>query len=391
MVKRAVTLAATVGGMILVTVPTPAQARLSPADAPSAAALADIPPSYLALYTAAAHTCQGLPWQVLAGIGSVESDHGRSTAPDVHGPTGYISAQGPMQFEPATFAEYAVNADRGHPVSPYDPADAIYSAARMLCASGAAGGSQAGLAQAIFAYNHAGWYVNEVLNQAQHYSGAVAQPLPARRPAPTVKPAPAPSAAPAAAEAARPAKPVRPVRPAHRVRPPEPAGSAQPPRPSSSPRTPEPPRSAQSPLPVRSTLPPRAAGTLPTCVPSQARVKDAVASGQFYGSFTVTKDGHYVINVHVIGPAKPDSLPTCTGPGDEQIITGTVPEWAEPPSPDQGAVSPPVPPTLSPAPSETPLPPETPVTPPASASPSPFPSAAATPSLATSPPSPGPS
>jgi len=49
-------------------------------------------------------------------------------------------AEGPMQFEPATFAEYAVRADRGARLTPYDPADAIFTAARMLCADGAARG-----------------------------------------------------------------------------------------------------------------------------------------------------------------------------------------------------------------------------------------------------------
>ena len=51
---------------------------------PSQAAAADIPANYLALYQAAAATCPGLDWTVLAGIGSAESDHGRSTLPGVH-------------------------------------------------------------------------------------------------------------------------------------------------------------------------------------------------------------------------------------------------------------------------------------------------------------------
>ena len=87
-----------------------------------------------------------------------------------------------MQFLPATFGEFAVDADPAQPVSPYDPADAIYTAARMLCADGARGGSPAGINQAIFAYNHAGWYVAEVLSWAARYaspgSSATAAPLP---------------------------------------------------------------------------------------------------------------------------------------------------------------------------------------------------------------------
>lgn len=45
-----------------------------------------------------------------------------------------------MQFEPATFAEYAVRADRSAKLTPYNPADAIFTAARMLCADGASSG-----------------------------------------------------------------------------------------------------------------------------------------------------------------------------------------------------------------------------------------------------------
>ena len=55
-------------------------------------------------------TCPGLPWAVLAGIGEVESDHGQSTRAGVHSGANYAGAEGPMQFEPATFAQYAVNA-----------------------------------------------------------------------------------------------------------------------------------------------------------------------------------------------------------------------------------------------------------------------------------------
>ena len=92
----------------------------------------------------------------------MESDDGRSRARGVHRGRNRKGAEGPMQFEPATFAEYAVRADRGARLSPYDPADAIFTAARMLCADGAARGPR-GLRWAIFAYNHACWYVRDVL------------------------------------------------------------------------------------------------------------------------------------------------------------------------------------------------------------------------------------
>jgi cell wall-associated NlpC family hydrolase len=149
---------------------TPSTAASDLADSPSAVALADIPPAYLALYLDAARTCVGLPWGVLAGIGTVESDNGQSDAPGVHSGANFAGAEGPMQFEPATFTEYAVDADPSVPLSVYDPTDAIYTAAAMLCANGAASGTQAGISQAVFAYNHSQAYVADVLAWAARYS-----------------------------------------------------------------------------------------------------------------------------------------------------------------------------------------------------------------------------
>ena len=154
-----------------------------PGGEPNALARASIPADYLTWYIGAAQTCQGLPWPVLAGIGKVESNHGQSDLPGVHAGANAAGAEGPMQFLPATFGEFAVDADPAQPVRPYDPADAIYTAARMLCADGARGGSPVGIDQAIFAYNHASWYVTEVLSWATRYaspgSSATAAPLPA--------------------------------------------------------------------------------------------------------------------------------------------------------------------------------------------------------------------
>jgi cell wall-associated NlpC family hydrolase len=147
-----------------------ANASTSLASGPSVLALSDIPASYLVLFMGAAQTCPGLPWAVLAGIGKVESDDGQSTAPGVHSGANYAGAEGPMQFEPPTFAQYAVDADPGSTLSPYDPADAIYTAAAMLCANGAASGMAAGVQQAIFAYNHSRAYVSQVVAWATRYS-----------------------------------------------------------------------------------------------------------------------------------------------------------------------------------------------------------------------------
>lgn len=155
--------------------PAPAAAKLTaPAGlsglsgAATAAAEALIPAGYLVLYQDAAQTCPGLPWSVLAAIGTVESDNGKSDLPGVHSGVNSAGAEGPMQFEPATFARYAAGPDK--PLSPYDPADAVYTAASFLCSAGARGGSAAGIEQAVFAYNHAQWYVSEVMTQARAYA-----------------------------------------------------------------------------------------------------------------------------------------------------------------------------------------------------------------------------
>jgi soluble lytic murein transglycosylase-like protein len=118
---------------------------------------------YLALYKAAAPTCPGLPWTVLAAIGQVESGHGRNPS------TSSAGAMGPMQFEPATFSAYAVDGDHDGKADIMDPADAIYTAAHYLCANGG-GSSSAGLSSAVFHYNHAGWYVAMVLKLAGMYA-----------------------------------------------------------------------------------------------------------------------------------------------------------------------------------------------------------------------------
>jgi membrane-bound lytic murein transglycosylase B len=126
-----------------------------------------LPPSaeYLRLYKGAATTCPGLSWTVLAAIGQVESGHGRNDS------TSSAGAEGPMQFEPATFAAYAVDGNHDGVKSIMDPADAIYTAAHYLCANGA-GRGPGPLNNAIFHYNHAVWYVQMVLKLANMYATA---------------------------------------------------------------------------------------------------------------------------------------------------------------------------------------------------------------------------
>jgi hypothetical protein len=134
----------------------------------SARARADIPPRYLALYLRAAARYD-LDWTILAGIGKVECDHGRDPDPSCtrEGAVNSAGAGGPMQFLAATFAQYGVRAEGSGAPDRWSPADAIYSAANYLRASGA----PADYRRAIFAYNHAGWYVAEVERWAAIYRG----------------------------------------------------------------------------------------------------------------------------------------------------------------------------------------------------------------------------
>jgi NlpC/P60 family len=145
---------------------------------PSASAQEDIPPQLLPVYQTAADSCPGLPWAVLAAIGKVESDHGRSTAAGVHAGANFAGAAGPMQIGIGgkagdTFAGYAVDADGGG-ASVYSPADAIFTAANYLCRNGAAQGRD--VAGAVFAYNHADWYVTKVLAIASTYAASEGLP-----------------------------------------------------------------------------------------------------------------------------------------------------------------------------------------------------------------------
>ena len=130
-----------------------------------------IPPDWLPLYRQAAGTCPGLSWSVLAAIGTIESDSGQSTAPGVRSGSNSAGAEGSMQFEPATFAAYAIVGPGGaQPASPYDRTDAVYTAAALLCANGA--GSPATLSVAITDYNHSSIYVDTVLTLALAFGEA---------------------------------------------------------------------------------------------------------------------------------------------------------------------------------------------------------------------------
>ncbi len=124
-----------------------------------------VPTDYIQLFKAsAADYCPGLSWTVLAAIGQIESADGQNMGPSTAG------ALGPMQFLPSTWATWGIDGfgQTGAP-DVLNPYDAVPSAARLLCADGAAAGGRS-LYNAIFAYNHANWYVNEVLSLAAEYA-----------------------------------------------------------------------------------------------------------------------------------------------------------------------------------------------------------------------------
>lgn len=131
----------------------------------------DIPAYLLALYQRAAPECPGLPWTVLAAIGKVETDHSRD--PTMISSAGAV---GPIQFLPSTFKQYAHPVPPGgkKPPTPWDPVDAVYAAARLLCANGAKNGQN--LRRAIWHYNHSDAYVNRVLAIADRYKSAAPAP-----------------------------------------------------------------------------------------------------------------------------------------------------------------------------------------------------------------------
>ena len=120
----------------------------------------EIPPFLLPIYQAAG-TAYGIPWQVLAAINQVETDYGRDLSLSSAG------AEGWMQFLPSTWARYGVDATGAGYKDPYNPADAIFAAARYLRAAG----GDTNIRAAVYSYNHSQAYVNSVMLRAQLLGG----------------------------------------------------------------------------------------------------------------------------------------------------------------------------------------------------------------------------
>ena len=118
---------------------------------PRAGELASLKPVYLQ-----AGMRHGVNWKVLAAINVVETGLGTNVNVSSAGAVGW------MQFMPGTWRSYGVDASGDGIADPNDPYDAIESAAIYLEASGA----RRDIRRALYSYNHAWWYVDQVLRIA---------------------------------------------------------------------------------------------------------------------------------------------------------------------------------------------------------------------------------
>jgi murein DD-endopeptidase MepM/ murein hydrolase activator NlpD len=125
-----------------------------------------VPPFLLPIFQAAG-TAYGIPWQILAAINEVETDYGRDLSVSSAG------AEGWMQFLPSSWAQYGVDANGDGYKDPYNPADAIFTAARYLRAAG----GDSNIREAIFAYNHSQAYVSSVMLRAELLGGTPSELL----------------------------------------------------------------------------------------------------------------------------------------------------------------------------------------------------------------------
>jgi len=119
-------------------------------------------PSFLVPIYKAAGKEYDVPWTILAAVNEIETDYGRNVAVSSAG------AQGWMQFMPASWKAFGVDANDDGRKDPNDPEDAIFAAARYLDEHGA----KDDLRKALFAYNHAGWYVDSVLIRAERIASS---------------------------------------------------------------------------------------------------------------------------------------------------------------------------------------------------------------------------
>jgi hypothetical protein len=126
----------------------------------------DVPPFLLPIFQAAG-VAYDVPWQVLAAINQIETDFGRNLSPSSAGGLGW------MQILPQAWKQYAVDANADGVEDPYNPADAIFTAARFLAAAGAGHNIDA----ALRAFNPASWFAGSVHLRAQLIGGLPADLL----------------------------------------------------------------------------------------------------------------------------------------------------------------------------------------------------------------------
>ncbi len=145
--------------------PSPTTILPIPSLPSSSCAATGVPPTLIPIYQRAAAKYQLGPQgpAILAGINLIETAFGTNLNVSSAG------AQGWMQFMPETWAAYGVDANGDGVADPYNPEDAIHAAANYLRASG----MPADTYGAIFAYNHADWYVADVLANAACYADEV--------------------------------------------------------------------------------------------------------------------------------------------------------------------------------------------------------------------------
>jgi Transglycosylase SLT domain len=122
-----------------------------------------VPPFLLPIYQAAGIE-YGIRWEILAAINEIETDYGRNLNVSSAGAVGW------MQFMPSTWAMYGTDGNKDGRKDPYNPVDAIFAAARYLKAANYENDVRA----AIWAYNHADWYVDSVLLRARLIAGVPA-------------------------------------------------------------------------------------------------------------------------------------------------------------------------------------------------------------------------
>lgn len=122
---------------------------------------AQLAPDELEALWTRAGAAYGIPWEVLGAINKIETDFGRNMGPSSAGAVGW------MQFMPDTWLRWGLDASGDGVADPWHPEDAVFAAARYLAAAGARDDVRRG----VFAYNHADWYVEQVLELAAVYAG----------------------------------------------------------------------------------------------------------------------------------------------------------------------------------------------------------------------------